>query len=460
MAEERKYAAEAAKAEPQSFQYVRPDLLQYASALTIAELDRIKRQCSVDPKPSLCEVNSVTRDHPELLLGKEEAQFLACADHVLLDCGSDLACKARLKSECLDGAVDPPELTFRAALEAQLRRTASLDAATMVVVPLVQRVNYSKTPAGPVTEFATEVKFDRSKWDQLFGTLASSTKLPPIVAGFIAEILEPNAQSAPTLKVSKVYVDRQATEAMFDPALASLREFFRDRADRSLVDAFQLRNIDDLFRLEAFFMFGNPLLRNRLMSSGMSNSRFLAPTSLDEGEYQRRRLLVVQGLTVYAERKEVDMFRFLVYLYTGLSSNGSGATPGVAAGSAAVSSQLTTALFLLFSSVAQAFSATGDERYLRLFFALQAPGWRNWGDAMGSMYKLPWQMPNLVRISRLYTLGNPLQSSFFEPKLDADPAATTTTNPEYLEQAKSPTIAQVLEQNHKKTIYAGAVQYA
>lgn len=450
MAEERKYAAEAAKEEPQSFQYVRPDLLQYASALTIAELDRIKRQCSADPNSSLCEVETVTREHPELLVDKAEAQFLACADHVLLDCGSDLACKTRLKTECLNGAEDPPEFTFRSALEAQLRRTASQDAATMVVVPLVQRVNYSKTPAGPVTEFATEVKFDRTKWSQLFGPLAPSTKLPPVVAGFIADIFESNGASPLLLpKVTKIYVDRQATEALFDPALASLREYFRDRLRVGpSLEVFQLRDTDALFELEAFFKFGNPLIKERLLSSGgLTASRFLSsaiPEAPAPDESDRRWSLILEGLNVYAERKEFDMFRFLVYL--------------ARAGSAPSRPAPDSAMFLLFSSVAQAYSATGDERYLRLFFALQAPGWKDWGEAMSSMYKLPWQMPNLVRISRLYTLGNPLQSSFFEPKLNADPAATTTTNPEYLEQAKSPTIAQVLEQNHKKTIYAGAVQ--
>jgi hypothetical protein len=427
---------------------VRSDLLQFASALTQLELERVKKECALESKTG-SETSQQCEDRrlggPEfggLFLSENEAKMMVCANKVLVGCDGAADCKTKLEAACKQfGPV--PEFMYRDALESQLRKKIAPESA--VTVQLAERVNFSKLPAGPVTESATEVRFDKALWARLFGTPAASTKLPAVVAGFVAEILNSEGNSPVLLDtLSLMHVDRLATEALSDPALSSLRQYFIEPAP---LEAFEVRTADDLFRMVAFFRFGNPLIKERLLRTSLSAQPLFkfdpSATLLGEVEFQNRAILILQGLHVYAERKEFDMFRFLVYLFT--------ATRRAAEQTAVLStaSEFKASMFLAFSSVMQAFSATGDVRYLRGFFSLQIAGWNDWDFAMQSMFNLPWVLQNLVRMSRLHTLNNPLQRNFSEP----DPDLTTGTNPAYVTQAGMPEIEQVTRQNHKEAIY-------
>lgn len=410
-------------------QRVRPDLLQYASALTQVQLEEVKQSCGANTACIEPRLQSL-----DLLLSEDESKQLDCVDKVMVDCGSDRACKERLRTDCFNSS-DPPEFTFREALEAQLRQNLPRSEKT-VALALAERVNYSKKPAGPITEAATEVRFDAAGWYRLFGTPSATTKVPAVVAGFIAEILSTEGESSKLkVRLSQIYVDRLATEALADPALASLREYFIEPPNTAVFD---LRGAQDLFRLKAFFKFGNPLVKEKLMAHRLPAlvTKMALEPGLTGAELQTRAELLLDGLQVYAERKEFDMFRFFVLLFAAVRK-------------AASVAPANDRLFLLFSSAAQTYSATGDIRYLRGFFSLHIAGWETWAEAVQQMYSLPWTMQNLVRISRLYTLNNPLESEFHDPDDTVVPPATAA----YMSQAKNPTLAEVVAQSQKQFVY-------
>jgi hypothetical protein len=473
-------------------QHIRPNVREYASALTLGELAELKkRECKASDNTEDClgtlrrAAGGVAR--PSLFEISETRAFatdipvLNCVEKEAVRNLGPAALVKRIPTECrttLSGSADQlVNFTFYNSLIEHLRAQPAMTDGR-ISIPLIETVRYNKDTGGPETLQANRLIVEKSLWSILFGQPAPTTELPLSVAGFIAHLFQNQGVFTPDQRIATLYVAKQATQVLADPAFASLREYFRNPGVPIPIDTFQITSFDNLVRLPAFIIFGNTLVRNRLMSRGwtkiQSENLFVVNTALTVADVVALQDIILQGLFNYMDRRDYDMFRFLIQLFRALDARRIQLEVAAAAAAAASTGPPSAAVplppsfwafqqtpfFLIFRSAALIFfTANFDKRYVRGLWTLKVPDWTSWKTCVESCYRLGFDFPELVRISRSYTLSNPLQSSETEDNdAFAEPPPSTTsgtpgTTENFLEQANKPTLREFLQQIQKEVLY-------
>lgn len=430
-------AAAATPALPDVF---RANFRDLVSSLSIAELNLLRREkCEgKEPNSESCLTAMGIADVPAKLLARTtiETEVAEKDSYIVQGCIDEYRLKGTY-GLCPIGS--DFRFAFTEPLDNHLRHQGEKKD-TDVVLNLAEKVLYAKTPHGVPTEETKVMLVDKATWQLYFGQPAASTVVPLIVAGFLAWIFDSKSTYQPD-PATFVFVERQSTAVLADPAFASLREFFRaqERVDKK---HFELRDMNDLLILEAFLVFGNPLLRQRLLSRSMqklvADSMFditpvgSYPVTAEEKEQLSN--VIADALFNYSERRDYDMFRFLVFLARVLRNQGKLDLTAISAGKA----------ILLFTSAAQIFFTSNfDKRYLRGFWSLGFAAHESWRTSVQEVYKSGHLFPNVVRWSRAYTLSNLLQANFVEPP----------TGSVYESQRDALSLKTFLEQIQKENVY-------
>jgi hypothetical protein len=457
MSEESKTGTTGAPAEiPDPRGPVRINLRQFASSLTAAQLADLSREECNKPNQTAIQciaavANRLSDEQRARLFeagdGQKVRAALECVEEKLFTCRGDTECADEMKKCEGDSGLTFEDFFFYEALEEQLRAPVSqspnLD--TTVKIRLSEPFTYAKKAGTPKTESTLFVFFDKSSWLAIFGIPDPETLVPPPVAGLICRIFKTYGQviseDNQRGRASLIYLDRMSTSVLVDPAFSSLREYLQGR--NVPTSAYSLTTLDELAKLQAFFMFGNSVLMTKLMAKPWIDRLKLIQSDFT-GDLRSFQYLVLEGFYVYTERREYEMCRFFAYLFHKLKK----ADEDLIQTFWAQDSELITK-YRLFSTAAQAFNTgSGDIRYLKLFWSLRLAGWTNWKECFEQCMQLSFVLRDLVRMSRKYTLSNPLQSEFVEPKKNVP-----GTNQAYLEQAKQPLLDDFLRQIQKQFLY-------
>src|ERR1043165_1378700 len=239
-----------------------PKLRQYASSLTLAQLNSAKQACLAaeagelkeETKLENCNAEAIARLPSYVIAGlgprQDAEKLVGCVEKTLMTCRDEVTCQQGVK-ECVTGSAYqqtwitdklPYEFMFRTALERHLRKTRTTTTTTttssdnFVKIPLTEIVKFGKEDASPKTESASSVFFEKTSWDKLFGKPSPQTQVPPAIAGLIVEIFETNGESKAFTSPIIDYVEHFAWDVLNDPAFASLREYLQGRSVP--VDAF------------------------------------------------------------------------------------------------------------------------------------------------------------------------------------------------------------------------------
>lgn len=431
---------------------VSPNLRQFASSLTLAHLAELAKTKCVQASgqamdPAAC-LEKVGPNLPELMKADlvnganiPLRKALDCVEETLMQCRDeqcDVQITACAVTEGVDRTMFPTDFLYLNILAVHLRKQQQpLNLDQFVKVTLSEPFSYAKTAGDPKTETTIFVFYEKTTWGQLFGIPAADTKVPPPIAGLICEIFNTQGKSDRFGDASTTYLGKMSMSVLADPAFASLREYMMRRPVD--VAAFSLNSLDSLFQLRAFFKFGNPLLKAKLMAKPWPELLTLIGGGYSEevDGWREAQSLALEGFYVYTERREFAMCRFFAYLFVRLTDETSK--------SFWVEDLQKLSLYLTFTTAAQAFnSGNGDLRYLKLFWGLGIPGWTTWEECFKSALVTPYVLPNLVRISRSYTLKSPLQFQFVEP---------TDGDKKYADQKEHPPLKKYLEQVQKEHLY-------